>query len=776
MRKFLGSLAGVRPKSRRFSGRRTSIRSDIDCLESRLLLAADLVPTQLQSVAAATPGQTIDIQWAVRNSGADAAGAFGVEFYLSTDLVAGGPDDAVLGSDTVAGLAATSGTTGTRTISVTLPDAQDPFWSGDKQYFLLIWADAFSVIDEANEDNNTLDATVNVTGTGNATGDLTGTLTVPATGAAGGSINADWTVTFAGTGNEGPFDVEFLVSLDDKLDASDVSLGIQRVNTIGAGATVSRTTSLPLPASGNSFWTGNTTYFILMNVDSQLVVPESDETNNLASDSLSVTNTGNSFADLTGVLMLPTSPVDAGTDLSFTWEVSNDGVARSVATNVEFFLTGSPFSGPGDTPFRTRSVPALNAGASNGVKTEVYTLPPSDSPIWDQPTEGTYYIVMFIDRADAVPESDPGDANNEVAAPLMVNVNSGPLPDLQPQSFTPPASGVAGTTITASWEVINTGQGAAGAFGTMFYLSDEQGITPMSVLLTTANTTSLAGNNTKTGVRSTGLPLPAGGDPIWSKGDGTYYLVMAVDDFGAVTESNEFNNTSAIIPITITNTDGTGTTPTLDIDLSGGTLDIFTDGILIARHMVGFTGANLVRNAVAAGASRPAAADISAFLNGPGAVMLDVDGNGTHDVFTDGILIARYMVGFTGTPLIRNAVGSGATRTTAAAILAFLNTYNPPATIVAPSQPAAAFSAPAAPSSGATLFSSDAAPSVTLVSAGGSDVGGGSPSSRVDQPSGEFSGNTMIPGPVVPTVSDDLFGSPLLDSAFSDFDDLLAAR
>lgn len=54
-------------------------------------------------------------------------------------------------------------------------------------------------------------------------------------------------------------------------------------------------------------------------------------------------------------------------------------------------------------------------------------------------------------------------------------------------------------------------------------------------------------------------------------------------------------------------------------------------------------------------------------------VSLDVDGNGTADPLTDGILILRYLFGFTGATLTQSALGAGAVRTDAAAIISYLN-------------------------------------------------------------------------------------------------------
>ncbi|MEZ6061739.1 MAG: hypothetical protein R3C19_15430 [Planctomycetaceae bacterium] len=143
------------------------------------------------------------------------------------------------------------------------------------------------------------------------------------------------------------------------------------------------------------------------------------------------------------------------------------------------------------------------------------------------------------------------------------------------------------------------------------------------------------------------------------------------------TQINFTAETAADVEFQSTSVTVAESTASLDVDANGNA-DLFTDGILIARYLVGFTGQNLVRNAIGSGATRTAPAEISAFLEDAGE-MLDVDGNGTRDLFTDGILIARYLVGFTGQNLVRNAVGSGATRTGAQQITDFLDQYRPPA-------------------------------------------------------------------------------------------------
>ncbi len=107
----------------------------------------------------------------------------------------------------------------------------------------------------------------------------------------------------------------------------------------------------------------------------------------------------------------------------------------------------------------------------------------------------------------------------------------------------------------------------------------------------------------------------------------------------------------------------------LDAD-GNGNVAAPTDGRLILRHLFGFSGTALTDGALGADASRDAAA-IRTYLNGLGNA-LDVDGDGRRDALTDGLLIWRHLLGRTGTALTAGAIGPGATRTTAAAITAYL--------------------------------------------------------------------------------------------------------
>ena len=101
-----------------------------------------------------------------------------------------------------------------------------------------------------------------------------------------------------------------------------------------------------------------------------------------------------------------------------------------------------------------------------------------------------------------------------------------------------------------------------------------------------------------------------------------------------------------------------------------------TDGLLVIRHLFGFSGDALTAGAVAGLAGRAASEDITVFLTDADAE-LDIDGNGKSEPLTDGLLLIRYLFGFSGEALISGAIGSGAERNTAAAVEAYIKARVP---------------------------------------------------------------------------------------------------
>ncbi len=102
-----------------------------------------------------------------------------------------------------------------------------------------------------------------------------------------------------------------------------------------------------------------------------------------------------------------------------------------------------------------------------------------------------------------------------------------------------------------------------------------------------------------------------------------------------------------------------------DIDDEDGSGDI-TPRIVINRfsNRVEYTGTTTISVFDPTVSITPPGDDFSA--------RLDVDGNGSNDALTDGLLVIRYLFGLRGEALIASAIGADATRTTAADIESFL--------------------------------------------------------------------------------------------------------
>jgi hypothetical protein len=107
----------------------------------------------------------------------------------------------------------------------------------------------------------------------------------------------------------------------------------------------------------------------------------------------------------------------------------------------------------------------------------------------------------------------------------------------------------------------------------------------------------------------------------------------------------------------------------LDIDGNGATTAL-TDGLLVLRFLFSFTGTTLTTGVVGEGCSRCSASEIETYLDS--LTILDIDGNGSTTALTDGLLVLRFLFGFTGETLTTGAVGGGCSRCDAASIEAYL--------------------------------------------------------------------------------------------------------
>ena len=98
-----------------------------------------------------------------------------------------------------------------------------------------------------------------------------------------------------------------------------------------------------------------------------------------------------------------------------------------------------------------------------------------------------------------------------------------------------------------------------------------------------------------------------------------------------------------------------------DVD-GNGVDDALTDGLLVLRHEFGLTGETLTAGALAPDATVTSPDAIANFINQRVSVF-DLDGNGSLDALTDGLLLLRHLFGLSGDAMTNGVIGFGATRT-----------------------------------------------------------------------------------------------------------------
>lgn len=114
---------------------------------------------------------------------------------------------------------------------------------------------------------------------------------------------------------------------------------------------------------------------------------------------------------------------------------------------------------------------------------------------------------------------------------------------------------------------------------------------------------------------------------------------------------------------------------TLDVD-GDGEVRPLTDGLLILRYLFGFKGETLIHGAVSNECTRCTAEEIEDYLD-PLRPQLDIDADGEVRPLTDGLVILRYMFGFSGDALIFGVVSPDCGRCTAPEIESYIQGLYP---------------------------------------------------------------------------------------------------
>jgi subtilase family serine protease len=314
--------------------------------------------------------------------------------------------------------------------------------------------------------------------------------------------------------------VQFYLSDDGALDGGDTLLGSANLEFLRSGQ--SREASLTFTYDVGTMGSGERT--VLMVVDNDQAISESDESNNLLSATMSAT-TPALDNDLTVQTVAAPSNIVAGTQVTVDATVANlDADAAPTSTLALYLSSDQTFDPQTDQLITSSNINELAAGAS---RQESFTF--TYNQAW---ATGSQFFYVVADSDNQIEETD--ETNNVAFDGTTVSELA--LADLEIRNQQLSASWVVpGNTLTLTSQVYNIGNAAAGTNKLRFYLSNDTVLDGSDQPL---------GGKTITSINAETISSVQSFEFTYSTlyGLGTKYVLFVADNDNAVVESNETNN------------------------------------------------------------------------------------------------------------------------------------------------------------------------------------------------------------------------------------------
>lgn len=480
----------------------------------------DLTADALIVPSEATVGEEFDFTLDISNTSDDAVDDVRVEFFLSDNQDTDGFLGFFLGS--INGpLDATS------TLSFDLNGFMPHgIVEAGENYYVKALVDADDRFVETDELNNLIVSTTPIVA---SAGDMDLTATIndaPTTATWAENLDVNVTLSNTGTKESAPFFMDVFLSQDGQLDPTDFYLTSQVIFGLEPG---DQTLDLDLLLP-QSLPDGDGSYQLLINIDGDETVAETDETNNLISQTIAISGT----PDLQMMVNDIPATGNFGQVITVADEVFNVGLSDAAAFDISYYFSSDNVFDGADTLLTTRSVTALASQAVDGAQTDV-TLPATG-------TAGDYFIIAVADQADVIVESGEdlvadGETQSNNISTAPIEILSKGFADLKPTAVSTVEESDWGETIVVQNTIKNIGTTSADEFEVTFFLSDNKSITTRDYILGTRTISELDSN--KENIQSTVLTLPAE-NPFGEDGD--FYIGILVDSDGTVAESNDENN------------------------------------------------------------------------------------------------------------------------------------------------------------------------------------------------------------------------------------------
>lgn len=459
---------------------------------------------------AIVPGNSLTVNCTVYNLSGATAQNSSVGYYLSSDAMLSA-NDVLL--DKSAGSLLGGNQSSYRSATLSVPATTPP-----GSYYLLFAADYLGVVNESNENNNVASISVNVVPPSTDLVVQQTNVNTPNT-APGNPLSLSCTIANQGNAPANFSSVGYYLSTDIALDANDQLLTSSYGGQLTPSYNQYRSATTNVPPSTTP---GN--YYILFAADYQNVVNESNETNNVAA--VSITVSAPSVDLLVQDVQLSQTSVLPGAFTSASAYILNQGNTTANASNTGVYLSTDATLSSNDQLLVTSAVSQLTTNQGSTVYPQ-FTVP-------NTVTAGTYYLLFAADYLNAVTETN--ETNN--VRSVVITVLSPTVDLLVQQPYLNSSSIVPGSSVTTNCYVYNQGNSSAASSSVGYYLSADNALSSNDILVGSTFGSTLTGNNSN--YRSGNLAIPAG------TAIGTYYVFFVVDYQNLVTETNENNNTTSV--------------------------------------------------------------------------------------------------------------------------------------------------------------------------------------------------------------------------------------
>jgi hypothetical protein len=326
---------------------------------------------------------------------------------------------------------------------------------------------------------------------------------------------------------------------------------------------------------------------------------------------------------------------------------------------------------------------------NDGVNDDEDAFPNDDSETVDTDNDGTG------DNADAFPNdaSETADSDNDGVgdnadyAPNDPNVQEGPK---QVVSVVGNPAAVVGQTMSveigydASTGDNTTGLGMAVHFNSSHLTFVESAdVLAANLIASGASATNDTDDldNDPTTDKLVSFAWAAFGGSTWpgtlpeSLATMKFVVEDAVTDLDSVTIGFSSSSTASGYSFEGESTDIAVVGANWDFD-GNGTADALSDGLLLVRYAFGLRGDKLVVDSVVGDGSTLTAQEIEANIVDAQEIA-DIDGDGSVDALSDGLLLLRHLFGITNNDLVKGVVHPNGSRQTAEEITSYMNGFMP---------------------------------------------------------------------------------------------------